>query len=95
MPHEVVIRPRASSNAYGEGVSGPERRVAALVEPARAVQRGTNTEDLSLSTTVVVDDIDVEPEDRIVMPTGEERIIRSVARYDFDIDMMHSVLVVE
>lgn len=93
-PHVVTIVPRASTNLYGEPVAGTSRiGICAYVDPpSKAVNRNSNRDDRTPGTTVIVADLDVRVDDQIILPTGEQRLIKSVQRFDYVDGLDHSIL---
>lgn len=95
-PHEVVIYVAGTKNFYAEAADNGSRRVAAFVDPPlRAVDRQATMRDDNRGTTVLVDDTKITPQDTIELPDGSRRIVRSVTKYDYDDDLLHSMVVVD
>lgn len=93
-PHYVTIIAAGASNAYGERAAGAERVRRAYVDPMEMKQRSTNEDDKDSGSSITVEDIEVQLDDKVVLPDGTVWKIARIQRFDFDPDMLHSIVVI-
>lgn len=93
MPHTVTIAPYASTNNYGEDVTGATRTAKAYVEPMKIIQFGDQVNEEVRTTTAYINDLNITVRDTITLPDGSTPTIVSIAKHDEVAGLEHTEVV--